>query len=159
MPLFRLFSVERFCDFKLATVIIVGVRSTACNHGHISRGYTIIQSTTCHSLIRSESLSPINRLRLYRPVTSCGSVCVLASLTIFALTSGTFAMTDVAASDVSIKKRATRDFGPSLGSALCIVEIRIYRKQANVLPANIRWVRLVMICINNFIFQPVPAEP
>ena len=88
MPLFLLFLVKLFFDFELATVIIVGVRSSACNHGQMLRGCMIMQSTTCHSIIRSESLSPINRLRLYRPATSCGSVRILSPL-IFALTSGT----------------------------------------------------------------------
>jgi len=89
MPLFRLISVKLFFDFELATVIIVGVRSTACNHGHVLCGCMIMQSKTCHSSVRSESLPPINRLRSYRPVASSGSVCVLLSLTIFALASGT----------------------------------------------------------------------
>jgi len=98
MPLFRLFSVKLFFDFELATVIIVGVRSTACNHGQVSRGCMIMQSTTCHSPIRSESLPPINRLRLYRQATSCGSVCVLSPLPIFALISGTPPVTEAVAS-------------------------------------------------------------
>jgi len=66
-----------------------------------------MQSTTCHSIIRSESLSPINRLRLYRPVPSCGSVCVLLSLTIFTLTSGTTAVTGPPPKDYDLETRVT----------------------------------------------------
>jgi len=93
---------ERFCDFKLATVIIVGARSTACNHGQVLRGRMIMQSTTCHSLMRSESLVPINRLRRDRPAPNCEGVCVLLSPLIFALTSGTTRITAVAASDARL---------------------------------------------------------
>ena len=108
MPLFRLFSVKLFFDFELATPNIVGVGSTACNHGQVSRGCMIMQSTTCHSTIRSESLFPINRLRRYRPSTSCGSVCVLLSPLIFALTSGTYSDHRAAAIDGPLVKRLHR---------------------------------------------------
>ena len=69
MPLFRLISIKLFFDFELANFIIVGVQSTACNHGQVLRGCMIMQSTTCHSQIRSESLSRIKRLHLYQSVT------------------------------------------------------------------------------------------
>ena len=56
-------------------LIILCVRSTACNHGPVLRGCMIMQSTTCQTLFRSDSLSPINRLRLYRPSYLDESVC------------------------------------------------------------------------------------
>jgi len=118
MPLFRLFSIKLFFNFELATPNIVGVRSTACNHGHVLRGCMIMQSTTCPSLIRSESLSPINRLRCYRSVTSSGSVCVLASLTIFALTSGTTKITRLPPSDFEFRKRPIGNSGAFFGSPM-----------------------------------------
>ena len=57
-------------------VIIVRVRSTVCNDGPVLRGCMIMQSTTCQSPVRSDSLSPINRLRHYRPSFLDERVCV-----------------------------------------------------------------------------------
>ena len=59
---------------RILSGIIVGVQSTACNHGPVLRGCMIMQSTTSPFDARNDSLSPIDCLHLYRPVTSCGSV-------------------------------------------------------------------------------------
>ena len=84
MRLFRLFLVRQFYEIGLALnvritnpdSIIVRIRSSACNHGPVLRGCMIMQSTTCQSIVRSDSLSPINRLRRYRPSCIDVSVCV-----------------------------------------------------------------------------------
>ena len=75
MRLFRLSLVRQSYEIGLGLNVritnpdltIVFVRSTVCNHGPVLRGCMIMQSTTCQTLVRSESLSPINRLRCYRP--------------------------------------------------------------------------------------------
>jgi hypothetical protein len=59
---------------RILSATIVRVRSTACNHGPVLRGCMINAIHDLTSGVRSESLSPINRLRLYRSRTNCESV-------------------------------------------------------------------------------------
>ena len=84
MRLFRLILVRQSYELGLVLnvritnpdSIIVCVRSTVCNHRPVLRGCMIMQSTTCQSLFRSASLSPINCQRRYRPSCIYVSVCV-----------------------------------------------------------------------------------